>query len=59
MEEQVPIARKVIKTMKVSGREGHLLCAAVANSCPYPEVEPWNITFPKPKPDLAQYGTPF
>ncbi|ORX59557.1 sphingomyelin phosphodiesterase [Hesseltinella vesiculosa] len=51
MEEQVPIARKVIKTMDISGRDGHLLCAAVAGSCPYPEVEPFNITFPKPKPD--------
>ncbi|KAI9495494.1 Metallo-dependent phosphatase-like protein [Zychaea mexicana] len=37
--------------MTVSGRDGHLLCAAVMNSCPYPEVEPWNVTFPKPKPE--------
>ncbi|CAO3591762.1 unnamed protein product [Absidia cylindrospora] len=50
MEEQVPIVRKVIKTMSVSGREGHLLCAAVANSCPYPDIERWNVTFPKEKP---------
>ncbi|KAI8072913.1 Metallo-dependent phosphatase-like protein [Gongronella butleri] len=58
MEEQVPIARKVIKTMNISGRDGHLLCAAVANSCPYPEVEPWNITFPKPKPKDYPVPTP-
>ncbi|ORZ01161.1 Metallo-dependent phosphatase-like protein [Syncephalastrum racemosum] len=50
IREQAPILRKVLKTMEVSGRDGHLLCAAVLNSCPYPEVEPWQVPFPKPKP---------
>ncbi|CAO3616653.1 unnamed protein product [Cunninghamella echinulata] len=50
MKEQVPIFRKVIKTMTVSGRDGHLMCAAIANSCPYPDIEKWEIQFPKPKP---------
>jgi sphingomyelin phosphodiesterase len=36
--------------MSVSGREGHLFCAAVGNSCPYPDVEPYTVTFPKEKP---------
>ncbi|KAG1241141.1 hypothetical protein G6F68_016980 [Rhizopus microsporus] len=40
--------------MDISGRDGHLLCASIMNSCPYPVVEQWNVTFPKPKPDLAQ-----
>ncbi|KAI9259430.1 Metallo-dependent phosphatase-like protein [Phascolomyces articulosus] len=51
VKEQAPVFRKVIKTMTVSGREGHLLCASVLNSCPYPDIEPHNITFPKAKPD--------
>ncbi|KAI8148608.1 Metallo-dependent phosphatase-like protein [Fennellomyces sp. T-0311] len=56
IKEQAPIVRKVLRTMTVSGRDGHLLCAAVLNSCPYPEVEAWNVTFPKPKPaTLPEY----
>ncbi|KAG1158719.1 hypothetical protein G6F37_005542 [Rhizopus arrhizus] len=54
IKEQAPIIRKVIPTMDISGRDGHLLCASIMNSCPYPVVEQWNVTFPKPKPDLAQ-----
>ncbi|KAI7874234.1 sphingomyelin phosphodiesterase [Lichtheimia hyalospora FSU 10163] len=50
VQEQAPILRKVVKTMTVSGRDGHLLCAAVLNSCPYPEVDHWDVPFPKPKP---------
>ena len=44
--------------MSVSGREGHLLCASVLNSCPYPDIEPWTITFPKPKPEQLPEYTP-
>ncbi|CEG69751.1 hypothetical protein RMATCC62417_05770 [Rhizopus microsporus] len=51
IREQAPIIRK---TMDISGRDGHLACAAILNSCPYPEVEQWNITFPKPKPEHKQ-----
>ncbi|KAI8081271.1 Metallo-dependent phosphatase-like protein [Halteromyces radiatus] len=58
MEEQLPIARKVIKTMSISGRDGHLFCAAVANSCPYPDLEPWNVTFPKEKPSEPKETPP-
>ncbi|KAL0084755.1 Metallo-dependent phosphatase-like protein [Phycomyces blakesleeanus] len=50
IEEQAPVVRKVLKTMDVSGRDGHLLCAAVLNSCPYPAVIPWTVQFPKSKP---------
>ncbi|KAI8978467.1 Metallo-dependent phosphatase-like protein [Pilobolus umbonatus] len=50
IREHVPIIRKVIPTMAIAGRDGHLACAAILNSCPYPEVNQWNITFPKPKP---------
>ncbi|KAI7863090.1 Metallo-dependent phosphatase-like protein [Spinellus fusiger] len=50
IEEQAPVLRKVIKTMDVSGRDGHLLCAAVLNACPYPDILRWNISFPKAKP---------
>ncbi|KAI8329539.1 Metallo-dependent phosphatase-like protein [Chlamydoabsidia padenii] len=55
VQEQAPIFRK---TMSVSGREGHLFCAAVGNSCPYPEVEPWNVTFPKEKPTQVKQWEP-
>ncbi|KAI8365386.1 Metallo-dependent phosphatase-like protein [Radiomyces spectabilis] len=54
VEEQAPIFRKVLKTMTVSGRDGHLMCAAVLNSCPYPDIEPWTVAFPKTKPDVIQ-----
>ncbi|CAO3609031.1 unnamed protein product [Cunninghamella blakesleeana] len=50
MEEQVPIFRKVVKTMNISGRDGHLMCAAIVNSCPYPDIEKREVQFPKPKP---------
>ncbi|KAI9018040.1 Metallo-dependent phosphatase-like protein [Phycomyces nitens] len=53
IEEQAPILRQVLKTMDISGRDGHLMCAAVLNSCPYPAVEPYNVIFPKPKPQMA------
>ncbi|KAF7730158.1 hypothetical protein EC973_002766 [Apophysomyces ossiformis] len=39
-----------VQTMTVSGRDGHLMCAAVLNSCPYPEVQDWEVEFPKKKP---------
>ncbi|KAG1469258.1 hypothetical protein G6F56_003360 [Rhizopus delemar] len=54
IREQAPIIRKVIPTMNISGRDGHLLCAAILNSCPYPEVDQWNVTFPKSKPNMNQ-----
>ena len=38
--------------MTVSGRDGHLMCAAILNICPYPEVEEWQVPFPKPKPTV-------
>ncbi|KAI8991188.1 Metallo-dependent phosphatase-like protein [Mycotypha africana] len=50
IREQAPIIRQVLPTLDISGRDGHLMCAAVINSCPYPEVDHWNVTFPKPKP---------
>ncbi|KAL1933027.1 hypothetical protein VTP01DRAFT_8705 [Rhizomucor pusillus] len=50
VKEQGPVLRKVLRTMNVSGRDGHLMCAAVLNSCPYPDIDAWNVTFPKPKP---------
>ncbi|KAG0179415.1 hypothetical protein DFQ29_002136 [Apophysomyces sp. BC1021] len=50
IEEQAPVFSKVLRTMTVSGRDGHLMCAAVLNSCPYPAVEEWRVPFPKPKP---------
>ncbi|KAI9473630.1 MAG: Metallo-dependent phosphatase-like protein [Benjaminiella poitrasii] len=58
IKEQAPIIRSVLPSMTISGRDGHLLCAAILNTCPYPEVEEWNVTFPKPKPDesfLSRY----
>jgi sphingomyelin phosphodiesterase len=43
--------------MTISGRDGHLMCAAILNSCPYPEVEEWNVKFPKSKPAISNnYG---
>ncbi|KAI7907393.1 Metallo-dependent phosphatase-like protein [Cokeromyces recurvatus] len=51
IREQAPIIRSILPSMTISGRDGHLLCAAVLNVCPYPEVEEWNVTFPKPKLD--------
>ncbi|KAI7906482.1 Metallo-dependent phosphatase-like protein [Cokeromyces recurvatus] len=50
VREQGPIIRRVLKTMDISGRDGHLLCASVFNSCPYPDVKQWKVRFPKPKP---------
>ncbi|KAI7852477.1 Metallo-dependent phosphatase-like protein [Circinella umbellata] len=58
VKEQAPVIRKVVKTMTVSGREGHLLCASVLNSCPYPDIEPWTVPFPKPKPEQLPVYTP-
>ncbi|KAI9253659.1 Metallo-dependent phosphatase-like protein [Helicostylum pulchrum] len=52
IREQAPIIRKVLPSMTVSGRDGHLMCAAILNSCPYPDIEHWNVPFPKPKPDI-------
>ncbi|CEP15672.1 hypothetical protein [Parasitella parasitica] len=50
VREQGPVIRKVLKTMDISGRDGHLACASVLNACPYPGIEPWNVSFPKKKP---------
>ncbi|KAI8366663.1 Metallo-dependent phosphatase-like protein [Radiomyces spectabilis] len=55
VEEQTPVAREVLKTMSIGGRDGHLLCAAAFNSCAYPDVIPWNITFPKSKPSVKKH----
>ncbi|ORZ09835.1 Metallo-dependent phosphatase-like protein [Absidia repens] len=57
IEEQAPIAQKVARTMEVDGRDGLLFCAAVMNSCPYPEVEPWTLDFPKEKPSNPKQFT--
>ncbi|KAK4511645.1 uncharacterized protein ATC70_012861 [Mucor velutinosus] len=57
IREQAPIIRKILPSMTISGRDGHLMCAAILNSCPYPEVEEWNVEFPKPKPTISHgYG---
>ncbi|RCH85715.1 hypothetical protein CU098_009595 [Rhizopus stolonifer] len=50
VREQGPIIRRVLKTMDVAGRDGHLACASVLNACPYPDVDQWKVPFPKPKP---------
>ncbi|KAI7877878.1 Metallo-dependent phosphatase-like protein [Mucor mucedo] len=50
VREQGPVIRNVLRTMDISGRDGHLACASVLNSCPYPDVIPWDVPFPKPKP---------
>ncbi|KAL7321705.1 hypothetical protein PS15m_001446 [Mucor circinelloides] len=50
VREQGPIIRKVLRTMDISGRDGHLACASVLNACPYPGIETWKVPFPKKKP---------
>ncbi|KAJ2955277.1 hypothetical protein NQZ79_g8696 [Umbelopsis isabellina] len=58
IREQGPVLRHVIRTINVSGRDGHTMCAATLNSCPYPVVEQWNVTFPKAKPKHVRPPTP-
>ncbi|KAI7866585.1 Metallo-dependent phosphatase-like protein [Spinellus fusiger] len=55
IKEQAPILRQALKTMDISGRDGRLMCAAVLNSCTYPDVQPYNVEFPKPKPNLDTF----
>ncbi|KAI9474288.1 MAG: Metallo-dependent phosphatase-like protein [Benjaminiella poitrasii] len=58
VREQGPIVRRVLKTMDISGRDGHLLCASVFNSCPYPDVKQWKVPFPKHKPKAPYIHRP-
>ncbi|GAB5593233.1 hypothetical protein Unana1_08133 [Umbelopsis nana] len=58
VKEQGPVLRQVLRTINVSGRDGHIMCAANLNACPYPVVEEWNVTFPKPKPEHARPPPP-
>ncbi|CAM0138790.1 unnamed protein product [Umbelopsis sp. WA50703] len=58
IREQGPVLRHVIRTINVSGRDGHTMCATTLNSCPYPVVEQWNVTFPKTKPKHVRPPTP-
>ncbi|GAA5814946.1 hypothetical protein MFLAVUS_008449 [Mucor flavus] len=58
VREQGPTIRKVLRTMDISGRDGHLLCASALNSCPYPDVIPWEVPFPKPKPEHPHVHEP-
>ncbi|KAI8982137.1 Metallo-dependent phosphatase-like protein [Mycotypha africana] len=51
VREQGPVLRRVLRTMDISGKDGHLLCASVLNTCPYPATEPWKLPFPKLKPE--------
>lgn len=50
VREQGPVIRKVLRTMDISGRDGQLACASVLKACPYPEITPWKVPFPKRKP---------
>ncbi|KAG2180399.1 hypothetical protein INT44_003403 [Umbelopsis vinacea] len=58
IREQGPVLRHVLRTINVSGKEGHIICAATIDSCPYPVVDQWNLTFPSPKPVNAQPPAP-
>ncbi|KAI8387260.1 Metallo-dependent phosphatase-like protein [Blakeslea trispora] len=55
VREQGPIIRRVLRTMDVGGRDGHLACASVINACPHPKINPWTVPFPKPKPKYTYH----
>ncbi|KAI2471916.1 sphingomyelin phosphodiesterase [Annulohypoxylon bovei var. microspora] len=45
-----PIIAHALRGMKVGSKTSRLACIALMGLCSYPEVEPYNISFPSPRP---------
>ncbi|KAI1205916.1 sphingomyelin phosphodiesterase [Annulohypoxylon truncatum] len=45
-----PVIAHALRGMKIGSKTSRLACIALMGLCPYPEIEPHDISFPSPKP---------
>ncbi|KAF2166977.1 hypothetical protein M409DRAFT_54735 [Zasmidium cellare ATCC 36951] len=50
MAQEGPILARAIREMDVPSHTSKLFCTTLMGLCDIPEVRPYNVTFPKPKP---------
>ncbi|KAJ5081511.1 hypothetical protein NUU61_009775 [Penicillium alfredii] len=50
IEKEAPAVHYMLKNLKLGSRTAETLCASIAGLCDYPAVQPFNLTFPSPKP---------
>ncbi|KAJ5144017.1 Sphingomyelin phosphodiesterase [Penicillium bovifimosum] len=49
-----PSLYAALKTMHLNSGTSKTLCASLLGLCPYPEVRPYDLTFPSPKPKTVR-----
>ncbi|KFY10317.1 hypothetical protein V491_07711 [Pseudogymnoascus sp. VKM F-3775] len=49
-----PVIAHDLREIKIGSATSKTLCASLIGLCPYPEVTPYAIPFPKPKPDTKR-----
>ncbi|KJZ71755.1 hypothetical protein HIM_08840 [Hirsutella minnesotensis 3608] len=47
---EAPIVAASLRNMKIGSRASKALCTTLLGACGYPEVAPWSVPFPSPKP---------
>ncbi|KAI0403238.1 Metallo-dependent phosphatase-like protein [Xylaria palmicola] len=45
-----PIIAHSLRGLKIGSKTSRLICVALFGLCDFPDVEPYNVTFPSPKP---------
>lgn len=58
MAQEGPILARAIRDMSVPSHTSKLFCTTLMGLCDIPEVRPYNVTFPKPKPMNLTRPTP-
>nr|UBK24973.1 phospholipase C [Rasamsonia emersonii] len=49
-----PVLDYVLQHLDIGSHTSQVICASAFGLCQYPEVRPYNLTFPKPKPNTTR-----